>query len=127
MQAIEEMEMDLRISEVLSGAVYHQLIAFGLGLLLIGLLNWKLKASYWNSIVLFPLLFILFPLGTFNGNIVHSLLNEIFYWFSSDFRIAHLIGGVSLLSAAVLAGWQSWRIMNGRMNIVKDLEFHVSK
>ncbi|OAD90368.1 hypothetical protein A7A78_06465 [Aequorivita soesokkakensis] len=93
--------------------------AFILGILIIGIINWKNKINIINSILTFVIVLLLFPTGVFVKGILNNYLNYFSGLFSENYSISFLIGGsiLSLIGLIIL-----WRITHAKENTMHNKE-----
>ena len=112
-----ELLTDLSIGEFITNQVLWPFGFFLVGVLLIGLINWRYKASILNSSLTFIIVFPLFPLGLFSRGYVSSSFNSFCYLFAEKMETAFYIGGTVLTLIAVALLWLTVRLYRKSMYI----------
>ena len=85
-----------QIGSFLNERAYWTLGAFLVLIIIIGILNKKLKIHFINSSVVFLIIFVLFPTGFFVEGLVNNYLNCFSGIFGDSYGFSFLIGGMIL-------------------------------
>ncbi len=88
---------DISYSEILLNQALWPFAGFLVGGLIIGFVNWRYKISILNSIIIFAIIFFLFPLGLFNDGFIQQAFNSFCYVFSEKMGKAFFVGGLSMI------------------------------
>ena len=97
-------------AEFLSNVYLWFFYGFIVGIIIVSIINWKKNRHPLNSILLFILLFILFPIHFFRNEYVSLMFRQIGELFTQDFKVQNIIGGVTytLIGSSLLR--KSYRI-----------------
>lgn len=85
---------------------YWSLGGFMIGILLIGIINWKIKIHFINSMVTFLIIFMLLPSGLFMKGLINNSLNNFCAHFGVSYSFSYLIGSLILIIIGVLILWK---------------------
>ncbi len=98
---------DVRIGEFLANQLYWFLGALIIGILTVGLINWKNKFGIINSIIVLILTFGISATGIYSSGIINRYLNYFCGIFGKGYGMSFLIGGliIALIGIAIL--WKS--------------------
>lgn len=105
----EEFELltDVRASQFLADQAYWTLTSLIIGLLIVGLINWKYKFGIINSIIVLLLTFGISITGFYSTGIVNRYLNYFCGLFAEGYGIAFLIGGLIIFLIGVIILWKT--------------------
>ena len=96
---------DLTMGEFLT---YQLLWPFGIfvaGVIIIGLMNWRYKTSVLNTVIVFIIVFSLFPLGIMHRGFIQRLFNSLGSIFSDNTGTAFYTSGIILTIIALVFMW----------------------
>ena len=99
-----ELLTDLPIGDFLTDQAYWTLVGLIIGILIVGIINWKNKFRLINSIVVLILTFGISFTGIYSSGIINRYLNYFCGIFAEGYGIAFLIGGmiIFLIGASIL-------------------------
>lgn len=114
---VKEKSNSWKTLNILNDFLYYQVYwAFGtfiLGVTVIAFLNWKNKNHFLNSIVLFLLVFVIFPSGIIFRGLISNYLNYFGGLFSKDYIYSFIIGGMIFSLIGGLLIWKSFSFGRG--------------
>ncbi|WP_138434405.1 hypothetical protein [Winogradskyella algicola] len=93
--------------EFLVNQIYWTIISLIIGILIIGILNWKYKFGIINSIIVLILTFAISATGIYSSSIMNRYLNYFCGFFAEGYGIAFLIGGLIILSVGIIILWKT--------------------
>ena len=95
----------LYASQFLIRPAYWSFGAFIFGVVIVGIINWKNKIYFLNSILIFIIVFTLFPIGVFTKGLINKYLDYFCGIFSQNYSISYLIGGSILTIIGIIILW----------------------
>lgn len=95
----------LSIVELMQNQIYFPFMCFALGILIIGIMNWKLKQTFLNTLFVTIYGYLCFPLKLIHGGLLPQAFNSFFDLFSDDRKTTFLIGGSVLSAVALFLLW----------------------
>ena len=98
-------------AEFMSNVYLWFFYGFIIGIFITCIINWKKNRHPLNSILLFVLLFILFPIRFFRNEYVSLMFRQFGNIFTQDFGIQNIIGGITYTLIGSLILWKSYRIL----------------
>jgi hypothetical protein len=109
-QCYQRLGLNGIVGEFMSDVYLWFFYGFVIGIILIIIINWKKNRHPLNSILLFVLLFILFPIRFFRNEYVSLMFRQIGELFTPDFKVQNIIGGITYTLIGSLILWKSYRI-----------------
>ena len=103
---------DERIGQFFADQVYWTLASLIIGILAVGLVNWKYKFGIINSIVVLILTFGISATGFYTSGIVNRYLNYFCGLFAKGYGMAFLIGGLIILLTGITIMWKTITMIN---------------
>ncbi|WP_298900011.1 hypothetical protein [uncultured Psychroserpens sp.] len=97
---------DVRIGQFFADQVYWTLASLIIGILTVGLINWKNKFGIINSIVVLILTIGISATGIYSSGIINRYLNYFCGIFAEGYGMAFLIGGLIILSIGIVILWK---------------------
>ncbi|WP_299224181.1 hypothetical protein [uncultured Aquimarina sp.] len=101
---------DERIGQFFADQAYWTLVSLIIGILAVGLINWKNKFGIINSIVVLILTFGIYKTGIYSSGIINRYLNYFCGIFAEGYGMAFLIGGLIILLIGILILWKTIKI-----------------
>ena len=98
---------DVRIGQFFADQAYWTLASLIIGILVIGLINWKNKFGIINSIVVLILTIGISATGIYSSGIVNRYLNYFCGLFAKGYGMAFLIGGLIILLIGITILWKT--------------------
>ena len=98
---------DLTLGEVLTHQVFWPLGAFFLGVLVLAVINRIYRTSILNTILIFVVVFSLFPLGIIFDGFLSQLFNSFCFLFSEKIGTAFYTGGIIITLISIGLFWRS--------------------
>ena len=98
---------DERIGQFFADQAYWTLASLIIGILAVGLVNWKYKFGIINSIVVLILTFGISATGFYTSGIVNRYLNYFCGLFAKGYGMAFLIGGLIILLTGITIMWKT--------------------
>lgn len=111
-ECFEKLQLDEIASEFMSNVYLWFFYGFIIGISITSIINWKKNRHPLNSILLFILLFILFPIHFFRNGYVSFIFRQFGKIFTNDFGVQNVIGGITYTLIGSLILWKSYRIRN---------------
>ncbi len=102
-----ELLTDVKAGQFLANQAYWTLTSLIIGLLIVGLINWKYKFGIINSIIVLLLTFGISITGFYNTGIVNRYLNYFCGSFAEGYGMAFLIGGLIIFLIGVIILWKT--------------------
>ncbi|GGK35758.1 hypothetical protein GCM10007962_32640 [Yeosuana aromativorans] len=102
-----ELLTNVRIGQFFANQAYWTLAILIIGILIVGLINWKNKFGIINSIVVLILTFGISATGIYSSGIINRYLNYFCGIFAKGYGIAFLIGGLIILLIGILILWKT--------------------
>ena len=83
---------------------------FVIGIIISFIINWKKNTHPLNSVLLFVILFLLFPIHFFRNEYVSLIFRQFGEIITQDFGVQNIIGGITytIIGSSIL--WKSYRI-----------------
>lgn len=83
---------------------------FVIGIIISFIINWKKNRHPLNSVLLFVILFLLFPIHFFRNEYVSLIFRQFGEIITQDFGVQNIIGGITytIIGSSIL--WKSYRI-----------------
>lgn len=107
---------DVRIGQFFADQAYWTLTSLLIGILAVGLINWKNKFGLINSIAVLILTFGISATGIYSSGIINRYLNYFCGLFAEGYGMAFLIGGLIMLLIGILILWKTI-VMNKKLII----------
>ena len=98
---------DVRIGQFFADQAYWTLASLLIGILAVGLINWKNKFGIINSIVVLILTFGISATGIYSSGIINRYLNYFCGIFAEGYGMAFLIGGLIILLIGITILWKT--------------------
>ena len=98
---------DVRIGQFFADQAYWTLASLIIGILAVGLVNWKYKFGIINSIVVLILTFGISATGIYSSGIINRYLNYFCGLFAKGYGMAFLIGGLIILLIGITILWKT--------------------
>lgn len=98
---------DVRIGQFFADQAYWTLASLIIGILAVGLVNWKYKFGIINSIVVLILTFGISATGIYSSGIINRYLNYFCGFFAKGYGMAFLIGGLIILLTGITMMWKT--------------------
>jgi hypothetical protein len=97
----------VRIGQFFADQAYWTLASLIIGILAVGLVNWKYKFGIINSIVVLILTFGISATGIYSSGIINRYLNYFCGFFAKGYGMAFLIGGLIILLTGITMMWKT--------------------
>ncbi|GAA0744672.1 hypothetical protein GCM10009431_19030 [Gaetbulibacter jejuensis] len=98
---------DLTGPQFLVNEIYWTLICLIIGIMVVGLINWKYKFGIINSILVLILTFGISATGIYSSGIINRYLNYFCGLFAEGYGMAFLIGGLIILFVGITILWKT--------------------
>jgi len=114
-----ELLTDISGGQFFANQAYWTIVSLLIGILMVGLINWKNKFGIINSIVVLILTFGISATGIYSDGIINRYLNYFCGLFAEGYGMAFLIGGliIALIGIAIL-----WKTIKMNKNTVHNKE-----
>jgi phosphoglycerol transferase MdoB-like AlkP superfamily enzyme len=109
-KCFQKLHLDGFGGEFMSDVYLWFFYGFIIGIFVTCIINWKKNRHPFNSILLFVLLFILFPIRFFRNEYVSLMFRQVGKLFTQDFGVQNIIGGITYTLIGSLILWKSYRI-----------------
>lgn len=96
---------NLSLGELMTEQIFFPYKCFAIAVLIIGLINWRLKQAILNTVLVSVFSYLIFPLKLIHGGQIPQIINSFCYLFSNDRKYAFLIGGSVLGAVALFLLW----------------------
>lgn len=96
---------DVRIGQFFADQAYWTLASLIIGILAVGLVNWKYKFGIINSIIVLILTLGISATGIYSSGIINRYLNYFCGLFAKGYGMAFLIGGLIILLIGITILW----------------------
>ncbi|MFD1015753.1 hypothetical protein [Winogradskyella rapida] len=96
----------IRIGEFFVNQAYWILSCLIIGILIVGLINWKYKFGIINSIIVLLITFGISLTGFYGTGIINRYLNYFCGLFAEGYEIAFLIGGLLIFFVGITILWK---------------------
>jgi hypothetical protein len=83
---------------------------FVIGIFITSIINWKKNRHPINSVLLFVILFLLFPIHFFRNEYVSLIFRQFGEIITQDFGVQIIIGGITYTIIGSLILWKSYRM-----------------
>jgi hypothetical protein len=93
--------------ELLVNQIYWTMISLIVGILIVGIINWKYKFGIINSIVVLILTFGISATGIYSSGIINRYLNYFCGLFAEGYGMAFLIGGLIIFLVGITILWKT--------------------
>ncbi|MFI1770278.1 hypothetical protein [Thalassobellus citreus] len=101
---------DVRIGDFFANQAYWIIASLLIGILIVGLINWKNKFGIINSIIVLFLTFGISATGIYSGGIINRYLNYFCGIFAEGYGMAFLIGGLIIALIGIMILWKTIKI-----------------
>jgi hypothetical protein len=98
---------DVRVGEFFANQAYWTIASLIIGILIVGLINWKNKFGIINSIVVLILTFGISATGIYSDGIINRYLNYFCGIFAEGYGMAFLIGGLIIALIGIMILWKT--------------------
>ncbi len=98
---------DVRIGQFFADQAYWTFASLIIGIIVVGLINWKNKFGIINSIVVLILTFGISATGIYSSGIINRYLNYFCGIFAEGYGMAFLIGGLIILLIGITILWKT--------------------
>jgi len=98
---------DVRVGEFFANQAYWTIASLIIGILIVGLINWKNKFGIINSIVVLILTFGISATGIYSDGIINGYLNYFCGIFAEGYGMAFLIGGLIIALIGIMILWKT--------------------
>ncbi len=98
---------DIRIGQFFANQAYWTLSSLIIGILIVGLINWKYKFGIINSIIVLLITFGISLTGFYGTGIINRYLNYFCGLFAEGYGIAFLIGGLLIFFVGITILWKT--------------------
>lgn len=96
---------NLSLGELMTEQIFFPYKSFAIAVLIIGLINWRLKQAILNTVLVSVFSYLIFPLKLIHGGQIPQIINSFCYLFSNDRKYAFLIGGSVFGAVALFLLW----------------------
>ena len=116
-----ELLTDISVGQFFANQAYWTIASLLIGILMVGLINWKNKFRIINSIVVLVLTFGISATGIYSDGIINRYLNYFCGIFAEGYGMAFLIGGfiIALIGIAIL-----WKTIKMNKNTVHNTVYN---
>lgn len=98
---------DVRVGEFFANQAYWTIASLIIGILIVGLINWKNKFGIINSIAVLILTFGISATGIYSDGIINRYLNYFCGIFAEGYGMAFLIGGLIIALIGIMILWKT--------------------